>query len=169
MDDEVKNTIIEFYANLAQIEGYPKSLGEIYGIIFYSNEPLCIDDIMEQLGVSKGNVSMNLNKLEELGFIKKVWIKGDRKNYYTISEGFSAISNIIKKRYNLVNNYLEKIKKYQNNNENKEIIQKIRCIERINYINKIFVEVINEIEINKEKIDELLRNDEDIKIKIETK
>jgi DNA-binding transcriptional regulator GbsR (MarR family) len=41
-----------------------------------------LDEISEWLQVSKGNVSINIRELENWGAVRKVWVKGSRKDYY---------------------------------------------------------------------------------------
>ena len=109
--EEAKKLIIELFSELAKIHGLNKSVGAVYAILYLSNKPLTISDIMEELKISKGNVSMSLKKLEELGFVKKVWVRGDRKNYYTAIDGFSSIKDIAKKKYDLIAKTYEDLKK----------------------------------------------------------
>lgn len=56
--------------------------GQIYGLLFLSEEPLSLDEISEKLCVSKSNVSVNIRLLEEYQLVRKVWVKGSRKDYY---------------------------------------------------------------------------------------
>ncbi len=51
-------------------------------MLFLSEKPLCLDDMVERLKISKGNASLNIRKLESLGVAKRVWVKGDRKGFY---------------------------------------------------------------------------------------
>jgi len=51
-------------------------------MLFLSEKPLCLDDMVERLKISKGNASLNIRKLESLGVAKRVWVKGDRKDFY---------------------------------------------------------------------------------------
>jgi len=51
-------------------------------LLFLSEKPLCLDDMVERLKISKGNASLNIRKLESLGVAKRVWVKGDRKDFY---------------------------------------------------------------------------------------
>ncbi|MEO2117813.1 MAG: ArsR family transcriptional regulator [Methanocaldococcus sp.] len=107
--EEAKRLIIELFSELAKIHGFNKSVGAVYAILYLSDKPLTISDIMEELKISKGNVSMSLKKLEELGFVKKVWIKGERKNYYEAVDGFTSIRDIAKRKYKLISEVYEKI------------------------------------------------------------
>ncbi|MDO8493783.1 MAG: MarR family transcriptional regulator [Deltaproteobacteria bacterium] len=56
--------------------------GQIYALLFLSEEPLSLDDISERLAVSKSNVSINIRLLEDYNLVRKVWIKGSRKDFY---------------------------------------------------------------------------------------
>ncbi len=56
--------------------------GQIYALLFLSEEPLSLDDVAERLSVSKSNVSINIRMLEDYNLVRKVWVRGSRKDYY---------------------------------------------------------------------------------------
>lgn len=56
--------------------------GQIYALLFLSDEPLSLDEISKKLGISKSNVSINIRMLEDFNLVRKVWVKGSRKDYY---------------------------------------------------------------------------------------
>ena len=56
--------------------------GQIYALLFIADEPMSLDEIADRLGVSKSNVSVNIRMLEDYSLVRKVWIKGSRKDYY---------------------------------------------------------------------------------------
>ncbi|MFH0800606.1 MAG: helix-turn-helix domain-containing protein [Pseudomonadota bacterium] len=62
--------------------------GQIYAILFLSDEPLSLDDIAEKLAVSKSNVSINIRMLEDYSLVRKVWVKGSRKDYYAAERAY---------------------------------------------------------------------------------
>ena len=148
--EEAKKLIIELFSELAKIHGLNKSVGAVYAILYLSNKPLTISDIMEELKISKGNVSMSLKKLEELGFVKKVWVRGDRKNYYTAIDGFSSIKDIAKKKYDLIAKTYEDLKKLEEkcNEEEKDLIrQKLKELEKMKKASEEILEVLNDLEL----------------------
>ena len=55
---------------------------QLYAILFLSDNPLCLDDMAERLKISKGNASVNIRELEKLGVVRKVWVKGSRRDFY---------------------------------------------------------------------------------------
>ncbi len=62
--------------------------GQIYALLFLSDEPLSLDEISDKLGVSKSNISINVRMLEEYGLVRKVWVKGSRKDYYAAERSY---------------------------------------------------------------------------------
>ncbi|MDX1386154.1 MAG: MarR family transcriptional regulator [bacterium] len=62
--------------------------GQIYALLFLSREPLSLDEISEILQVSKGNISVNVRLLEELKLVKKVWVKGSRRDFYEANRDY---------------------------------------------------------------------------------
>ena len=62
--------------------------GQIYAVLFLSGEPLSLDDIGERLGVSKSNISINIRMLEDYNLVRKVWVRGSRKDYYAAERAY---------------------------------------------------------------------------------
>ena len=59
-----------FFSEVVQVFGVPKSVGQIYGLLYASPEPLSFSDIVERLDISKGSASQGLQLLRSLGAIK---------------------------------------------------------------------------------------------------
>ena len=88
-------------SRISNFWGFPKAMGAIYGAIYLSPEPVTLDALVEQVGVSKGAVSTNVRSLERLRMIHKHIKVGDRKDYYTAETDFwKIIRSIIKEREN---------------------------------------------------------------------
>ena len=78
----IDDHIIAFFQDGVRMLGLPKSLGEIYGMLFVSQRPLTMQDLIDRLGISKGSASQGLKMLRTLGAIKEVEFTGDRKTYF---------------------------------------------------------------------------------------
>jgi len=63
--------IVSVFADLVLMLGLPKSVGEIYGLLFASVTPQTFLEIERKLGLSKGSVSQGLRALRELGAVKE--------------------------------------------------------------------------------------------------
>jgi hypothetical protein len=58
-----------FFAEIVQLFGIPKSVGQIYGLLYASPQPLSLSAITEILAISKGSASQGLQLLRSLGAI----------------------------------------------------------------------------------------------------
>jgi len=74
--------IVEAGSNLAASLGLNRVAGELYCLLFMSPGPLCLDDMMKSLKISKGQESTNIRTLERWQAVRKIWVKGTRKDYY---------------------------------------------------------------------------------------
>ena len=62
--------------------------GQIFSMLFLMRRPLSLDEISDILKTSKGNVSVNIRLLEDNGLVRKVWVKGSRKDYYEAARDY---------------------------------------------------------------------------------
>jgi DNA-binding transcriptional regulator GbsR (MarR family) len=79
------------------------TVGQIYGLLYMSQNPVSLNEMVEKLGISKGSVSINVRVLESWGAVKKVWVDNSRKDYYeanpdTLSVIMSRIKNGLSRR-----------------------------------------------------------------------
>ncbi|MAS95526.1 MAG: hypothetical protein CMO55_20185 [Verrucomicrobiales bacterium] len=84
---------VEYFVSLVQLFGLPKSIGQIYGLLFVSKAPLAMDDIMSRLGISKGSASQGLSLLKSLGAVTSIEIPGERRDHYEADLNVSRIVN----------------------------------------------------------------------------
>ncbi|MBN2406712.1 MAG: hypothetical protein JXJ19_03345 [Elusimicrobia bacterium] len=58
------------------------TVGQIYGLLYMSNGPVSLSEMVKKLGISKGSASTNVRILESWGAVRKVWVDNSRKDYY---------------------------------------------------------------------------------------
>jgi DNA-binding transcriptional regulator GbsR (MarR family) len=80
--DPVEIEIIQIFVQFSRALGQPRSLAEIYGLLFISHEPLPMDTLIERLNLSKGSASQGLRYLQELGAVRPVYVAGERRAHY---------------------------------------------------------------------------------------
>jgi DNA-binding transcriptional regulator GbsR (MarR family) len=96
---EAKEILIEGMGKVSSFWGFSRAMGQIYGLLYLSSEPLTLDEIAQQLGMSKGNVSLNTRSTERWGLIKRSNKKSDRKDYYEAEIDFwKVIKDILRER-----------------------------------------------------------------------
>lgn len=90
---ELEREVIALFVRMADVLNLPRSVGEIYGILFISMEPLCLDDCRLRLNISKGSTSQGLKILRSFGAIRTVYVPGDRKDYYVAETSLRKIAS----------------------------------------------------------------------------
>src|SRR3989440_11497341 len=80
--EHVEDQFVELWNNMAALWGISPTMARIHGLLYISASALSMDDIMARLGISRGNVSMNLSKLVEWGLVRRVHKRGNRRDYY---------------------------------------------------------------------------------------
>lgn len=78
----VNDSMLEGLGQLAAYFGYNKVMGKMYGALLLSPDAMSLDDLMAHLDISKASVSMNMRTLENMGIVREVWVRGDRRKYY---------------------------------------------------------------------------------------
>ncbi|MCK4564610.1 MAG: hypothetical protein KAU94_08045 [Verrucomicrobia bacterium] len=90
---ELEREVIELFVRMADVLSLPRSVGEIYGLLFIASDPLCLDDCRIRLNISKGSTSQGLKILRSFGAIRTVYIPGDRKDYYVAETSLRKIAS----------------------------------------------------------------------------
>src|SRR5687767_13563231 len=100
--DEVEQEFVGLWRSMSSLWGISPTMAEIHGLLYITGAALSMDDIMARLGISRGNVSMNLSKLAEWGLIRRVHKRGDRREYYEslsdVWEMFTLVASHRKRR-----------------------------------------------------------------------
>ncbi|CAM2916555.1 GbsR/MarR family transcriptional regulator [Rariglobus hedericola] len=93
--------VIAIFVQMSQALGAPRSLGEIYGLLFATPEPLPFQEIADRLKLSKGSVSQGLRFLRTVGAIKPVVIAQDRREFFEpVVELRALVGGFLKERLN---------------------------------------------------------------------
>jgi DNA-binding transcriptional regulator GbsR (MarR family) len=73
---DVVGKLIEFW-------GFKRNMGRIWAVLYLSPDALSAEDLRQSLRLSSGAVSMTVNELLRWGVVRKVWVQGERKDFYT--------------------------------------------------------------------------------------
>lgn len=79
---ELEVEAIEMFINFLRLIGLPKSVGEIYGLLFVATRPMAMDQIIGRLGISSGAASQGLKLLRSFGAVRVTYFPGDRRDHY---------------------------------------------------------------------------------------
>jgi DNA-binding transcriptional regulator GbsR (MarR family) len=78
----LERQVVDFFVDGVRVLGLPRSIGEIYGLLFISQEPLALDDLVLRLGISKGSASQGLRALKGLGAVREAAVGEERRTYF---------------------------------------------------------------------------------------
>lgn len=89
---EAKNKFIQTWGALGSQWGINKTMAQIHALLMVSPEPLSMEDIMEELLISRGNASMNLRALMDWGIVYKEYKSGERKEFFTAEKDLDELA-----------------------------------------------------------------------------
>jgi len=87
----VVRRFIEGAGHASQSLGVGRVAGQVYAYLYFSQGPRSLADLQAALGISKGSASMSVRQLEQWGAARKIWVPGDRKDYYEANDWFGRI------------------------------------------------------------------------------
>jgi DNA-binding transcriptional regulator GbsR (MarR family) len=97
-----QDLFIRRWGEMGQTWGINRTMAEIHALLYINGIPLCTDDVMERLHISRGNASMSLRALCDWGIIRRLHKRGERREYFEslsdVWEMFSIIAAERKRR-----------------------------------------------------------------------
>jgi DNA-binding transcriptional regulator GbsR (MarR family) len=80
-------TWVEKLGMLFERMGFPRTKGRMMGLLLVAEGPLSLTDMTEILQTSKASMSTNTRSAEQMGWLLRTSIPGDRRVYYQITPG----------------------------------------------------------------------------------
>lgn len=77
-----RERVIDAISKNMNLYGVTESIGRLYGALYFQEGPLTLDEMKDELGMSKTSMSTSVRSLLELKMVGKVWKKGVRKDLY---------------------------------------------------------------------------------------
>jgi DNA-binding transcriptional regulator GbsR (MarR family) len=79
--------------------GFKRNMGRVWTVLYLSPEPLSAEDLRAALGLSAGAVSMTLSALARWGVVRRVWLEGQRREFYAAEVAlWRMISRVFRER-----------------------------------------------------------------------
>ena len=99
---EAQDRFIGAWGQMGSAWGISRTMAEVHALLYITGVPLCTDDVMQRLKISRGNASMSLRALQDWGIVGRVHKRGDRKEYFSAESDvwtmFKTIARERKKR-----------------------------------------------------------------------
>jgi DNA-binding transcriptional regulator GbsR (MarR family) len=89
---EAKNKFIQTWGALGSQWGINKTMAQIHALLMIAPHAISMEDIMEELQISRGNASMNLRSLMEWGIVYKEYKSGERREFFTAEKNLDELA-----------------------------------------------------------------------------
>ena len=83
---EARGEVVEALARAADVYGIKPSYGRLYGLLFFAEEPLSLDDLANRSDYAKSTVSTAMTAMERYHFVHRRSIPGEGKRAYFEAE-----------------------------------------------------------------------------------
>lgn len=94
-----EHEVLEFWVQLGDLLGLPRSVGQVYGLLFVRELPLCAEHCVAALGISRSSVGQALRQLAALGAIRPVLNPGARGEHFQVEPDLGIlVSNLLSRR-----------------------------------------------------------------------
>jgi DNA-binding transcriptional regulator GbsR (MarR family) len=74
--------VSDVVGRLMEFWGFKRNMGRLWAVLYLSPEPQSAEELRQALKLSSGAVSMTLSELSRWGVVRKVWVQGERKDFY---------------------------------------------------------------------------------------
>jgi len=84
--EKARERVIEAISQNMNLYGVTPSVGRLWGLLYFQNQPMSLDGMKHELEMSKTSMSTSVRSLMDINMVDKVWVKGSRKDYYEVQE-----------------------------------------------------------------------------------
>ncbi|MFP9099678.1 GbsR/MarR family transcriptional regulator [Flavobacterium sp. RHBU_24] len=89
---EAKNKFVQTWGALGSQWGINKTMAQIHALLMVAPEALSMEEIMEELHISRGNASMNLRALMDWGIVYKELKPGERREFFVAEKDLDELA-----------------------------------------------------------------------------
>jgi DNA-binding transcriptional regulator GbsR (MarR family) len=80
--EKAREEFVAQWGSLGTQWGINRTMAQIHALLMTAPEPMCTDEVMEKLQISRGNAHTNLKDLVGWNLVRIITKKGDRKEYF---------------------------------------------------------------------------------------
>ena len=96
---ESERIVSDAIGRLMELWGFKRNLGRVWTVLYLAGGPLTAKQLRDRLQLSSGAVSMTLSELGRWGVARKLWVQGDRRDFYEAEANiWKMVSRVIRER-----------------------------------------------------------------------
>ncbi|WP_010529860.1 transcriptional regulator [Lentibacillus jeotgali] len=145
-EEKYEETIEQFIQVIAKnmsLYGITSSIGRLYGVLYFSDTPMTLDDMRDALEMSKTSMSTGVRALSDMKMVESTFKRGIRKDLYKSEEDwYKSFTSLFANRWkhhtetNIeeADEAIFELRKIKENTTDQQLKNKIdRDIERLRY------------------------------------
>lgn len=82
IDHPTAKAFILHWGEMGTQWGVNRSVAQIHALLYLSDRPLHAEEIVDQLGIARSNVSMGVRELQSYGIVRRTHVEGDRRDHF---------------------------------------------------------------------------------------
>ena len=82
IDYPAAKTFILHWGEMGTQWGVNRSVAQIHALLYLSDRPLHAEEIVDQLGLARSNVSTGVRELQSYGIVRRTHVEGDRRDHF---------------------------------------------------------------------------------------
>ncbi|WP_026702444.1 choline uptake/conversion transcriptional regulator CudC [Salibacterium aidingense] len=86
--NHAEQEVINAIAETMDLYGITPSIGRLYAAMYFKQHPMTLDEMSDELGMTKPSMSTAVRNLQEIHIVRKTWQKGSRKDHFVAEKDF---------------------------------------------------------------------------------
>ncbi|HUQ28563.1 MAG TPA: MarR family transcriptional regulator [Usitatibacter sp.] len=91
----VTQKVVLHWGEMGSRWGVSRSVAQMHVLLYLSDRPLPADEIADELGIARSNVSVGLKELQGWGLVRMVHVLGDRREHFEAIQDISQLFRVI--------------------------------------------------------------------------
>ncbi|WP_428910478.1 GbsR/MarR family transcriptional regulator [Niallia sp. Krafla_26] len=151
--EDIVERFIQTIARNMNLYGINPSIGRLYGVLYFSDHAMTLDDMREALSMSKTSMSTGVRALSDMKMVESIHKKGLRKDLYLTEEdwykSFTSLFGIRWRNQTETNieeadEAIEKLQQLLQTTDDESLINKINLdLEKLHYARNYYEWLMN--------------------------
>lgn len=134
--EEARDRFVQGWGTLGSSWGINRTMAQIHSLLLVTKAPLCAEEVMSILNISRGNANMNLRALIDWGLVRKEHKAGERKEYFVAEKDIWELARRVmaerkKRELEPVIRVLDEVSKVKGDDKDEEVVEFREMVSKI--------------------------------------
>lgn len=143
--------VIRAMEKSADLYGYRKSYARMFGVLYFSEGEMTLDELSEKTGYARSTVSQGMNKLSNFYMVEKKKKDGEgKKLFYTANEDLEKmfmklLENEVSREIEIMQDALEEAETEMAENGDQQGLEKVRNLQKTYSKSERFINLLKKL------------------------